>query len=113
MTKTRKELQTEYKERKVVGGIICIKNILNGKMLLDSTSSIQASLNRFDFSKKTGSCVSMKLQKDWFPATAPPFTLEVLEELEKAATQTDADFKSDLLILKELWLEKLDGADFY
>jgi hypothetical protein len=111
--KTKKELQAEYKERKVIGGIFAVKNTLTGKMLLDSTSDLQGSVNRFEFSKKTGSCVSMKLQRDWTPASAPPFAIEILEELEKGANQTDAEFTTDLLLLKEIWLEKLADADLY
>jgi hypothetical protein len=111
--KTKKELQAEYKERKVIGGIFVVKNTLTGKILLDSTQDLQGSIHRFEFSKKTGSCVSMKLQRDWKPIDAPPFVIEVLEELEKSSTQTDAEFKSDLRTLKEIWLEKLADAVLY
>ena len=113
MPKTKKELKAEYREQKITGGIICVKNTQNGRLLIESTPDIQGSVNRFEFAKKTGSCVSMKLQKDWIPANAPPFVIEVLEELEKGPAQTDAEFKADLLALKEMWLEKLDGSDFY
>jgi hypothetical protein len=113
MEKTKKELQAEYKERQIIGGVFAVKNTLTGKMLIDSTADIQGSINRFEFSKKTGSCVSMKLQKDWKPVDAPPFIIEILEELEKTNNQTDAEFKSDILTLKEMWLEKLADADLY
>jgi hypothetical protein len=113
MAKSKKELQAEYKERKVIGGVFAIKNTLTGRILLDSTPDLQGSINRFEFAKKTGSCVSMKLQKDWHPLEAPPFTLEVLEELEKTGNQSDAEFRADLLTLKEIWLEKLADADLY
>jgi hypothetical protein len=112
-TKTKKELQAEYKERKIIGGVFAVKNTLTGKMLLDSSADMRGSINRFEFSKKTGSCMSMKLQKDWKPTDAPPFIIEVLEELEKGNNQTDAEFKSDLLTLKEIWLEKLADSDLY
>ena len=113
MPKTKKELKAEYREQKITGGIICIKNTQSGRILLESTPDIQGSSNRFEFAKKTGSCVSMKLQRDWVPADSPPFVLEVLAELEKGSAQTDAEFKADLLALKEMWLEKLAGSAFY
>jgi hypothetical protein len=82
-------------------------------MLLESTADLQWSINRFEFSKKSGTCVSMKLKNDWTPPESPPFTIEILEKLEKGDSQTDAEYKSDLSLLMEMWLERSVGADLY
>ncbi|MDR1246208.1 MAG: GIY-YIG nuclease family protein [Clostridiales Family XIII bacterium] len=111
--KTKKELQEQYKERKIIGGVYAIKNIRKDKLLLDASADLRGSNNRFDFAKKTGSCVNVKLQSDWNKQGSDDFAFEVMEELEKGETQTDAEFKADIDVLKEMWLEKLSGRDLY
>lgn len=109
----KKELKAAYKERKVIGGICAIKNNSNGKMLMEAVSDIGGFKNRFEFSKKTGSCVNSKLISDWNQFGSDSFSFEVIEELTKKATQTDKEFKEDIIMLKEIWLEKIDPAILY
>ena len=109
----KKELQAAYKERKVIGGICAIKNAENGKMLLASVADLQGYKNRFEFSKLTGSCINVKLQKDWKKFGADSFALEVVEELVKKDSQTSEEFDDDIKTLKEIWLEKLDPDKLY
>ena len=109
----KKELQSQYKDRETIGGVYLIRNTMNNKLLLDATADLNSIKNRFEFSVKTGSCVYMKLQKDWVAQGSGQFVFEVLEELKKADTQTDASFKADIDLLKEIWLEKLSKEDFY
>ena len=110
---SRKELTRQYKDREVVGGIYAIRNTVNGKMFLGAATNIQSSINRFDFAMNTGSCIDPRLQKDWTAQNGKGFTFEVLEELKKGETQTDSQFSADINLLKEMWLEKLDGAELY
>ena len=111
--KSKKELQAQYKEREIIGGICAIKNTLNNKILLEGTTDLQASKNRFEFSQKTGSCVHMKLQSDWSKQDGGQFIFEVIEELKKGDTQTAEEFKADIDVLMEIWLEKLSDRDLY
>jgi hypothetical protein len=112
-SKTKKELQAQYKERKVIGGVYTIRNTSNNKLLLEAATDLQGSKNRFDFAKSTGSCVNTKLYADWAKQGSGDFVLEVLEELEKGETQTDKEFKADVDLLREMWLEKLSGSELY
>ena len=102
-----------YKERKVIGGIYAIVNSQNGRMLLLSTCDMQGSKNRFEFAKRTGSCINLKLQNDWQEYGNTAFDFTVLEELSKKETQTDKEFEDDVETLQELWTEKLRGKDLY
>ena len=111
--KTKKELQEQYRERKVTGGVYVIVNTQENKMLLDVTTDFQGSKNRFDFSKKTGSCVYLKLQSDWTKYGGDAFAYEVLEELDKGENQSMEEFKADIDLLKEMWLEKLTDKNLY
>ena len=109
----KKELQEQYKEREIIGGVYLIRNTLNNKLFLDASLDLQGSRNRFEFAQKTGSGLNMKLQKDWTEQGGSQFVFEVLEELKKGETQTQTEFKADVDLLKKLWLEKLSGEELY
>ena len=111
--KAKKELITQYKEREIIGGIYAIKNMQNSKLLLGAVTDLHSYKNRFEFSQKTGSCIDCKLQNDWREQGGEQFVFEVLETLNKNKTQTDKEFKADIDLLKEMWLEKLSDRDFY
>ena len=104
----RKKILAAYKQRKIIGGVYAINNTVNGKILLVQTSDIEGSKNRFEFSKKTNSCISFQLQKDWKTFGAEAFSFEVLEKLEKKDTQTLKEFQEDLRVLYNILLEKMD-----
>jgi len=109
----KKEILATYKERKIIGGVYLIRNTANNKALLLSTTDLQGSKNRFEFSLKTSSCVTLKLQKEWAEFGANSFTMEVLEELSKTDAQTLKEFGDDIKNLEEIWLEKLDSNTLY
>jgi len=105
-SQSKKEIIAAYKEQKQIGGIFVIRNLKTGKLFLDATPNIQGMANRFEFSQKTGSCVSHKLQNDWSIYGSENFAFEILEKLEMNKDQTRKDFKEDLKMLKSLWFEK-------
>ena len=109
----KKKTIAEYKEREIIGGVYAIKNTQNNKMLLGATADLHAVKNRYEFSQKTGSCVDPKLQSDWNKQGSGQFVFEVLEDLRKSETQTAEEFKADIAVLKEMWLEKLADLEFY
>jgi len=110
---SRKELIQKYKERVVVGGVYIVRNTVKNKLLLASTTDLPGSKNRFEFAQNTGICVDLKLQKDWESQNGGGFVFETLDEIEKGGAQTDAEFKADIKLLKEIWLEKLADETFY
>ena len=109
----RKEMQAQYREREIIGGVYYIENVSINKILLLSTTELAGDRNRFEFSKKTGSCINMKLQSDWAQYGSEKFVFVILEELKKGASQTDMEFKEDIAMLKDLWLDKLSEKAFY
>ena len=112
-TPDKKELQNRYKEREIVGGIYAIKNMLNNKVFLEAATDLRGIRNRFEFAQQTGSCIHVKLQRDWDKHGGGQFVFEVLEELHKGDTQTAEEFKADIMLLKEMWLENLSSTEFY
>ena len=109
----KKELRAQYREREIVGCVYIVRNTRNNRLLLESAADVSSTRNRFEFSQTTGSCVSMKLQKDWAEHGSGAFAFEVLEELKKGEAQTDAQFKADLELLREMWREKMPDEDYY
>ncbi len=63
-TEIKKKLLNDFKQRKIIGGICAIKNNVNGKILLENSYNIESNRNRFEFSKKIGSAVSLKIIKN-------------------------------------------------
>jgi len=105
----KKELKNQYKSRVKIGGVYVIKNVLLNKWYVDATPDLAAAKNRFKF---FGS-MHMKVERDYKAQNGEGFVFEVLEELEKGETQSDKEFKADLTVLKDMWLEKLSGQELY
>lgn len=111
--KRKKELIQEYKLRKLSGGVYKITNTANGRYWLKSETNIQGIKNRFEFSKKTNSCVHLKMKKDWDKYGAEAFNFEILDEIEMKDSQTIEEFIDDLKTLEEIWAEKFDAEKSY
>jgi hypothetical protein len=96
----------EYKNTFRPMGVFEIKNNINGKVLIGSSTNIKAILNRLQAELKIGSCRIDLLQQDWnqFGPDAFEFNeLEILTPLE------DPNYNpaEDLQFLEDLWIEKL------
>ncbi|HHV09073.1 MAG TPA: GIY-YIG nuclease family protein [Clostridiales bacterium] len=108
---TKKELQTQYKNRTVVGGVYCIKCNESGRVWLKSARDILGQRNKFEFFTSTNSCPEPGMRPDWEQYGAASFSFSVLEEISKKETQTDREFNEDLKLLLELWMEKLHDEE--
>ena len=105
----KKELINSYKNRVQTGGVFAIKNAVLNKWYVDCADDVKAAENRFNFMGD----FYMKIATDYKSQKGDGFVFEVLEELKKGVTQTAAEFKEDLAVLKTIWLEKLSGQDLY
>lgn len=110
---SKKELINEYKNRKQVGGICKITNIKTNKIYVFTAPDIDSMKNRFEFSKKIGSCVSNKIQSDWNKYGSDSFTFEIIEELEKNIEKTAKEFAQELDELLEICMQKFSNVDMY
>ena len=109
----KKEIQSQYKEREIIGGVYAIRNTLKNKLYLDADIDLRGKKNRFEFAVKTGAGVYLKLQNDWAEQKGGHFAFEVLEELKKGEGQPISGFKADIELLKQMWLEKMSGENLY
>lgn len=109
----RKTLISEYKQRKIIGGVYRVANTHNGMYLLDCALNLMAKQNAFNFMVSSGSCFHHKLKKDWVAYGSKAFSFEILETLEKKKEQSQDAFIDDLKVLTQFWSEKLDSSKRY
>lgn len=109
----RKELLAAYKEKKTIGGVCGIRHKGTGKMLVTGVIDIQAYKNRYDFSVSTGSCVTLKLQKDWQTNGQVNFEFLVLESMEQGKEQSLDEYKADIKALEVMIKEKIGPENCY
>jgi hypothetical protein len=109
----RKELQEQYKARKITGGIFRILNRENDRFYLRSTDDMHSTREGFQKWKDFHTCSHPSLVKDWQRCGADAFRLEELDLLEKGDSQTREEFAADLKALLELWDEKLPKDNRY
>jgi hypothetical protein len=109
----RRAISKAYKERKLRGGVYTVTNTHNGRYLIGHAADLASVRNRFQFSITTGSTVDPRLRNDWDEYGAAAFTLDVLEELEQAPDQSQADFLEDLKTLEQLLRANLDPSKAY
>ncbi len=108
---SKKELRENYKSREIIGGIFSIQCTPSKNTWIKSTKDLNGQKNKFDFAKMTNSCLDPSMQKDWNQYGAQSFTFTILEELKKGELQTERDFKNDLQLLHEIWLEKMKSQE--
>ena len=110
---TRKQISDSYKARRAVGGVFAVRNSANGKSLIQFTTELQGSLNRFQFSKMTGGCSYKVLQEDYQKYGSGAFTIDVLEELVQKEGQTEQDFRHEIEALYEMIISETDASERY
>ena len=96
----------EYKLSHRPMGIFQIRNTVNGKLFVDSSTNIPGKINRHRFSLNAGLHRSKELQKDWNESGEAAFEFQTLETVEPRDDQ-NYNYAADLEVLEDLWLEKL------
>ncbi|WP_437532498.1 metalloregulator ArsR/SmtB family transcription factor [Sorangium sp. So ce726] len=103
---TRKELKRKYLETPKQAGIFQVKNKVNGKVLLGSSTNLHGPLNKHRFMLSIGGHSNQELQQDWKQHGADAFTFEVLE-IVKQKDEPGFSLADELTLLEQIWLEKL------
>ncbi len=107
-TTRHSELKRAYKNQPRDMGIYQIKNLVNGKIFVNSSPNLDGSLNRYRMAAKYNWGWSGNRQLDAEMKEYGPenFEFEILDRL-KPNEDPLYDYKEDLEALEELWLEKL------
>lgn len=106
----RKDAKLEYKLSHRPMGVFQIRNKTNDKVFVDSSTNVPGKINRHMFSLKAGLHKSKSLQTEWNKHGEDAFTFETLEPVEPRDDQ-NYDYAADLVVLEDLWLEKLAPFD--
>jgi len=110
MIKTRKELKNEYKQKKSVMGIFQIKNRINSKIFVGSSTDLKAIWNRYKMQLKFGNHPNKAFQKEWKEYGEDDFTYEILAEL-KQEDGKEVDYNKELQELEKLFLDEPEPFD--
>ena len=102
----KKDAKLEYKLSHRPMGVFQIRNTKNDKIFVDSSTNVPGKINRHVFSLKAGLHRSKPLQAEWNEFGEGVFEFETLEPVEPRDDQ-NYDYAADLVVLEDLWLEKL------
>lgn len=104
---TQAELKRQYKETKPQAGIFQVKNTVNGKVLLGSSTNLHGPLNKHRFMLKIRNHDNKQLQKDWDQLGPDAFVFEILEVVQEKDTPTFS-VEDELTLLEEIWQERFE-----
>lgn len=102
--KSRKELLKEYKEIKTLMGVIQIKNLVNGKIYLNSYPNLKNKWLTLKAQLDAGKHMNSQLQAEWKEFGHQAFSFEVLEEKD---TSSISDIRWEQKQMVKTWLDKL------
>jgi hypothetical protein len=106
----KKELKKQYAQTIQPMGVYQVKNLINGKIFIDSGFNVQGKINGCRFQLIHGSNKNKALQEDFNKTGIGNFTFEVIDNL-KPKEEPQTDYIKDLQLLEEMWIEKLQPFD--
>jgi flagellar biosynthesis chaperone FliJ len=101
-----KALRQEYKQMKFSIGVFQIRNTLNNKIFIDSSTNLDSIWNRHKFELNMGGHRNEELQKDWTAAGEENFKYEILSEI-KQDDVVNADYAKEAKQLAAMFIEEL------
>jgi hypothetical protein len=107
---TRKELTADYKNIKFAMGVFQIKNLANGKILVESSPNLDKIWNRHCADLRFGSHRNKALQADWDAHGEPNFVFEILAEIDHKLTDDVAQQQKnrhELKVLEKMYIDEL------
>jgi hypothetical protein len=109
----KREIISEYKQRKTTGGVYKVTNTANGRYMLKAEVDLQSFQNRYNFNQSMKGCLHTKMRKDFDEFGSEVFILEFLEEVEKKEDESTMGFRDRLKRMEEAWAEKFDKEKAY
>lgn len=112
MDKDRKAaLKAAYRQTRSTAGVMGIRNLTNGKVLVEGSSDVRALINRYGSSLRFIGCRNMALQEDWKAFGPDSFVFEVLESFEPGAEDSPEDVLAMVREMEAAWVQKLQPFD--
>ena len=104
--KSKKELQEEYRQKTFPMGVFQIRNVVNGKIFVESSVNLDAIWNRHRAQLGFGSHPSKALQQDWAAFGEENFRYEILSEI-KPVEGDGLDYGKEVKVLERMYLDEL------
>ena len=108
--KTKKELKNEYKLMKFRMGVFQIRNTVNNKIFIESSTDLDSIWNRHRFQLNFGNHPNDALQKDWKALGENQFIYEILNIYEPSETVITNHIK-ELKLLEQMFIDELQPFD--
>lgn len=105
--KTKKELKNIYKEMKFKIGVFQIRNTVNQKIFVGSSTDLDAIWNRIRSELKFGNYPNIDLQKDWNSFGEENFVFEILSEIKQEDNVQTVNYRKESKQLEKMFIEEL------
>jgi len=106
----KKELIKQYKQSIPAMGVYQIRNLVNDKIFVGSSTNLHGIENRHRFQLNLGSHKNKALQEEYIRYGPDKFVFEIIDYLA-AKEDRNYDYSKELKLLEELWSEKLQPYD--
>ncbi|MFC5531843.1 GIY-YIG nuclease family protein [Cohnella yongneupensis] len=109
---TKKELASAYAQLFRPMGVYQIRNVQNGKILVNCAMDLEGARNRLTFMQQMNTNMVSELREDWNTYGGAAFVFEELDRIspreEHMSDRSELKaYKDEVEALLELWLEKL------
>jgi hypothetical protein len=104
--KTKKEIKDSYKQMKFKVGVFQIRNIINNKIYVESSTNLVAIWNRHKFQLNSGLHPNTDLQNEWTMFGQEYFVYEILSEIKQDDTKK-IDYRKEAKQLELMLIEEL------
>ncbi|MBN8688225.1 MAG: GIY-YIG nuclease family protein [Chitinophagales bacterium] len=105
--KSKKELKETYKEMKFRIGVFQIRNTVNNKIYIESSTDLAAIWNRNRFQLNNGLHPNAMLQKEWNEFGQDSFNYEILSEIKQDDNKTVDFHRKEAKQLETMFIEDL------
>ena len=103
---SRRDLISDYKERKAVAGVYAVRCAALGEIWTAGSRNIDAQQNSLWFGLRNGGHINRAMQAAWTTHGEAAFSFEVLERIDDA-TLTPQGVLDRLKVRQQHWLETL------
>ncbi|MCG6190026.1 GIY-YIG nuclease family protein [Maribellus maritimus] len=109
--RTRKELKNIYKEMKFKIGVFQIRNMVNQKIFIGSSTDLNAIWNRIRTELRFGNYPNIELQRDWNNFGEDNFIFEILGEIKQEDDEKNPNYRKEVKELEKMFIEELQPFD--
>lgn len=102
----RKELQAQYKQRKIMMGVVQVTNTQNGKIYIAAYPDLNNQWATIQTRLDSGLFSSGALVRDWREHGPAAFTYAVLEQAEQSGEGPE-ELRRTLYFMEKKWLDEL------